>query len=59
MLKAHTLIYSTGNEYFSDKNKDLPYEFQVFRKSSNYDELEKILSNDLGVVDTYDFYYVM
>ena len=59
MLKAHGLIYSTGNEYFSDKNKDLSYEFQVFRKSSNYDELEKILSQDLGIVDTYFFYYVI
>lgn len=37
VLRAYSLIYSTGNEYFSDKNKELSYEFQVFRRSSNYD----------------------
>jgi hypothetical protein len=52
VLKAYNLIYATGNEYFSDKNKEQPYEFQVFKKSSNYDELEKILSHDLVIVDT-------
>ena len=38
VLKAYGLIYSTGNEYFSDKNSTQlqSHEFQIFKKSSNY-----------------------
>lgn len=53
VTKAYGLIYSIGNDYFGDKTpQDATKDYHIFKKSSNYEELQKILSHDFVIIDT-------